>query len=41
MDERRLENLAVSLGTPSYVFDTDALKACAAWVAESLRPARI
>lgn len=41
MDERRLENLAVSLGTPSYVFDTDVLKARAAWVAESLRPARI
>jgi len=41
LDERRLENLAVSLGTPSYVFDTDVLKARAAWVAESLRPARI
>lgn len=41
MDEKKLEKLAVSLGTPSYVFDTDVLKARAAWVAESLRPARL
>ncbi len=27
MDERQLENLAVSLKTPSFVFDTDILKA--------------
>lgn len=39
MDKRRLEELAVSLGTPSYVFDMDILKERAAWVSESLRPA--
>lgn len=41
MDKKRLEQLAVSLGTPSYVFDTDILKERAAWVSESLRPARL
>lgn len=41
MDEKKLEELAVSLGTPSYVFDTDILKRRADWVAKSLRPARL
>lgn len=41
MDERRLEELAVSLKTPSFVFDTDCLKARAAHVAEKLRPAKL
>ena len=39
MDERQLENLAVSLKTPSFVFDTDILKARAAHVAEKVKPA--
>lgn len=39
MNEKRLEELAVSLGTPSYVFDTDILKKRADWAAKHLRPA--
>ena len=41
MDERQLENLAVSLKTPSFVFDTDILKARAAHVAEKVKPAKL
>ena len=41
MDERQLENLAVSLKTPSFVFDTDILKARAAHVAEKVAPAKL
>ncbi len=39
MDKNRLQELAVSLETPAFVFDTDILRARAEWVADSIRPA--
>ncbi len=41
MEERKLEELAVSLGTPSYVFDLDLLEERVAWVARNIRPAKL
>lgn len=41
MNEKRLEELAVSVGTPAYIFDTDILEERAAWVAEQIRPAKL
>jgi len=41
MDKNRLRELAVSLETPAFVFDTDILRARAEWVAESIRPAEL
>ena len=41
MDERKLEELAVSLPTPAYVFDTDILRSRFAWTADMLRPAKL
>ncbi len=41
MEERKLEELAVSLGTPTYVFDTDILKKRIRWVSEKIHPARL
>ncbi len=41
MEEKKLKELAVSLGTPAYVFDTDVLEARAEHVAEKLRPAKL
>lgn len=41
MEERKLEELAKTLGTPSYVFDMDVLKERIAWVAGKIRPAKL
>lgn len=41
MEERKLEELAVTLGTPAYVFDTDVLKKRIRWAAEKLHPSRL
>ena len=41
MDKNRLQELAVSLETPAFVFDTDILRARAEWVADSIRPAEL
>ena len=41
MEKRRLEELAVSLGTPFYVFDTDILRERIAWVSDRIRPAKL
>lgn len=41
MNEKRLEELAVSLGTPAFVFDTDILEERAKWVSEKIRPAKL
>ena len=41
MNEIRLQELAESLGTPAFVFDTDLLKERARWVAETIRPAKL
>lgn len=41
MRESKLEELAVSLGTPSFVFDTDELKRRISQVAEKLHPAEL
>lgn len=41
MEEKRLEELAVSLGTPAFVFDTDILEKRADWIAEKIRPAKL
>ncbi len=41
MEEKKLEQLAVSLGTPAYVFDTDILKKRIEWTAEILHPAKL
>lgn len=35
----KLQELAQTLGTPSFVFDTDILSARAAWIAEKISPA--
>ncbi len=41
MREEKLRELAVSLGTPAFVFDTDILEKRVRMVAEKLRPARL
>lgn len=41
MNEKKLEELAVSLGTPAFVFDTDIVEERAEWVAEQIRPAKL
>lgn len=41
MNEMKLQELAVSLGTPAFVFDTDILKERAKWVADQVRPAKL
>lgn len=41
MEEKKLEELAVTLGTPSYVFDTDRLRERIRQTAQRLRPARL
>jgi len=41
VNERRLEELAVSLPTPAYVFDTDILRERARWTAGMLKPAKL
>lgn len=41
MNEMRLQELAVTLGTPAFVFDTDILKERAKWVAEQIHPAKL
>lgn len=41
MNESQLQELALSLGTPSFVFDTDILEERAEWVAENIRPAKL
>lgn len=41
MNEKKLQELAVSLDTPAFVFDTDILKERVKWVAESIRPAKL
>ena len=41
MEKRRLEELAVSMGTPFYVFDTDILRERIAWVSDRIRPAKL
>ena len=39
--EEKLEGLAVQLGTPSFVFDTDILKKRAGWIKEMIHPAKL
>lgn len=41
MNEEKLRELAVSLDTPSYVFDTDILTEHARWIADTIRPAKL
>lgn len=41
MNEEKLRELAVSLDTPSYVFDTDILAERARWIADTIRPAKL
>ncbi|MBS6396193.1 MAG: alanine racemase [Clostridiales bacterium] len=41
MTEERLQELAVALGTPAFVFDTDRLKARAEWIRERICPAKL
>ena len=41
MNEEKLRELAVSLDTPSYVFDTDILTERARWIADTIRPAKL
>lgn len=41
MNERKLEELAQTLGTPAFVFDTDRLKERAEWIREQIRPAKL
>lgn len=41
MNEMRLQELATSVGTPAFVFDTDILQERAKWVAEQIRPAKL
>lgn len=41
MNRKKLEELAVSLGTPAYVFDTDILTGRIQWVSEKIRPAKL
>ena len=41
MEEKRLEELAVRLGTPAFVFDTDVLEKRADWIAKEIRPAKL
>ena len=41
MNEMRLQELAMSLGTPAFVFDTDILQERAKWVAEQIQPAKL
>lgn len=41
MNEKKLKELALSLGTPSFVFDTDVLTKRADWIAGKIRPAKL
>lgn len=41
MNETKLQELAFTLGTPAFVFDTDILKERAGWVAEKICPAKL
>ena len=41
MNEEKLRELAVSLDTPSYVFDTDILTERARWIADTICPAKL
>lgn len=41
MNEAKLQELALSLGTPSFVFDTDILTERARWIAGTIRPAKL
>ena len=41
MTEEKLEGLAIQLGTPSFVFDTDILKKRAGWIKEMIHPAKL
>lgn len=41
MNEKRLEELAVSLGTPAFVFDTDILEERARRILEKIHPAKL
>ena len=41
MNEEKLRELAVSLDTPSYVFDTDILTERVRWIADTIRPAKL
>ena len=41
MNEEKLRELAVSLDTPSYAFDTDILTERARWLADTIRTAKL
>lgn len=41
MNENKLQELALSLGTPSFVFDTDILEKRADWIAGKIHPAKL
>lgn len=41
MNEKKLEELALTLGTPAFVFDTDILRARAEWIRDEIRPAKL
>lgn len=41
MEEKQLEQMAKTAGTPAFVFDTDVLEERLKWVAESVRPAKL
>lgn len=41
MNEKKLEELARTLGTPAFVFDMDLLKKRAEWIREQIRPAKL
>lgn len=41
MNKAKLQELAVSLGTPAFVFDTDILAERAKWIADTIHPAKL
>lgn len=41
MNEKKLQELAITLGTPAFVFDTDILTKRAEWIAEQIQPAKL
>lgn len=41
MKEQKLQELAVELGTPAFVFDTDKLEARADWIGKQIAPAKL
>ena len=41
MNEAKLQELAVSLGTPAFVFDTDILAERAKWIVDTIHPAKL